>query len=61
MRKMLRCRDVGMDCEFQAHGKTDEEVIRQAAQHARDKHGVTTMTPDLQAKVKSAIKEQRLP
>lgn len=61
MRKMLRCRDVGMDCDFQAHGKSDDEVMRQAAQHAKEKHGLATIPPDLQAKARAAIKEQRLP
>jgi predicted small metal-binding protein len=61
MRKMMKCRDVGMDCDFQAHGKTDDEVVRNAAQHAREKHGLATMPPDLEKKVRAAIKEQRLP
>lgn len=61
MRKIMKCRDVGMDCNFQAHGKTDEEVMKQAEQHAKEKHGITTMTPDLAARVRAAIKEQKLP
>jgi predicted small metal-binding protein len=61
MRKIMRCRDVGMDCDFQAHGKTDDEVVRNAAQHASDKHGLATIPPDLEKKVRAAIKEQRLP
>lgn len=61
MRKMLRCRDLGMDCEFQAHGKTDDEVMRHAAQHAKEKHGLATIPPDLEARAKAAITEQRLP
>ncbi len=61
MRKMMRCRDVGMDCDFVAHGKNYEEVMRQAERHAKEKHGLTSVPPDLAAKVKAAIKEQRLP
>jgi predicted small metal-binding protein len=61
MRKMMTCRDVGMDCDFQAHGKTDDEVVRNAAQHAREKHDLATIPPDLEKKVRAAIKEQRLP
>lgn len=61
MRKILKCRDLGMECGFQAHGKTDDEVLRQTAEHAKDKHGIATMPPDLQQKARAAIKEQRLP
>ncbi len=61
MRKTMRCRDVGMDCDFVASGKTDEEVMRQAERHAKEKHGLATIPPDLAAKVKAAIKEHRLP
>ena len=50
-----------MDCDFVAHGKNDEEVMRQAERHAKEKHGLTAVPPDLAAKVKAAIKEQRLP
>jgi Protein of unknown function (DUF1059) len=34
MAKELRCRDVGMSCDFQARGETEDE-LRQATTHAR--------------------------
>lgn len=56
MAKELRCRDVGMDCEFKARGSSEEEVLQQAAAHARSVHQISEMTPELQAKVRSAIR-----
>lgn len=46
MAKVLRCRDVGIDCAFEAQGKTIDEVLKQAADHARRKHGVKRVTQD---------------
>ena len=39
--KTLSCRDAGCDCDYVAKGETEEEVIRDAAQHGIKKHGKT--------------------
>jgi predicted small metal-binding protein len=54
--KHLRCRDVGMECDFEAHGRTDEEVVQKAATHAARVHGITEITPDLETRVRAAIR-----
>ncbi|HUF36003.1 MAG TPA: DUF1059 domain-containing protein [Gemmatimonadales bacterium] len=56
MTKQLRCRDVGMDCEFEARGNSEEEVLQQASAHARSVHQITEMTPELANKVRAAIR-----
>jgi predicted small metal-binding protein len=56
MGKRLRCRDLGMNCDFEARGNTDEEVLQQAAAHARTAHQITDLPPELAAKVKAAIR-----
>lgn len=38
--KELRCREVGFDCEGVIRAQTEEEVLRQAAEHARNEHGL---------------------
>ncbi len=43
-------------CNFVASGATEEEVVKQAAQHAKDKHDVKQLTADLVAKVRAAIR-----
>jgi predicted small metal-binding protein len=58
MTKVLNCRDVGVDCDFQARGETDQEVLRQCAEHARSAHGMKALPPDLLAKVKGAIHDE---
>ena len=46
--KVLHCRDVGFDCDHEIHAQSEEEVLRQAAEHAQSKHGVE-VTPELAA------------
>lgn len=38
--KLVRCRDHGFDCEFEAHGHTEDDVLQQAAKHATSVHGL---------------------
>ena len=58
MSKVLKCRDVGMDCDFVARGNTEEDVLKQAAKHAGTAHGMTEMTDEVAAKVRSAIRDE---
>jgi len=46
MGKILGCKDVGVDCDFAARGKTDEEVLKKAVEHARKEHDIKTVTKD---------------
>ena len=39
--KELRCADVGFDCEGVIRADDEEQVMAQAAQHAREAHGLT--------------------
>jgi predicted small metal-binding protein len=56
MAKQLRCRDVGLNCDFEARADTEEEVLRQAAAHARSAHQIAEMPPELATKVRAAIR-----
>jgi predicted small metal-binding protein len=56
--KELRCADVGMkDCKFVAQGKDDAEVMKKAAEHGKNAHGMATIPPDLEKKARAAIHE----
>jgi predicted small metal-binding protein len=41
MAKQLNCADVGFECGAQMNGDTEEEVMAQAAEHAKDVHGMS--------------------
>jgi len=57
MEKRIACNDVVPGCGFTATAATEEELVKKVVAHASRDHGVTEMTPELAAKVKSAIKD----
>ena len=57
MAKSIRCRDVGVDCDFEARADTVEELLQKCSQHAKSDHGMEQIPPDLAAKVQAAIRE----
>jgi len=56
MAKQLRCRDVGLNCDFEARGITEEEVLLKAIVHARIVHELSDVPPELATKVRAAIR-----
>ena len=58
MAKVLRCRDVGLDCEGELRGATEEDILRQAAEHAQSVHNIRDMSPELVQKVRAAIRDE---
>jgi predicted small metal-binding protein len=58
MSKVMKCREVGMDCDFEAHGETEEQIMSQAAEHAKKDHSMQSIPPEVAAKVKAAIQEE---
>jgi predicted small metal-binding protein len=59
MTKVLSCRDVGVDCDFEARGQTDQEIFRQCQEHARKAHGMDEIPIELAVKMKAAIHEEK--
>ena len=61
MAKTFACRDVGVDCPYVARGETEEEVMADASQHAKEVHGYTEeqlKDPEMVKKVKAAIRTE---
>jgi predicted small metal-binding protein len=56
MAKQLRCRDVGLNCDFETRGTTEEEVLQKAIVHARIVHELPDVPPELATKVRAAIR-----
>lgn len=51
------CKDAGFDCDYVAKGNTEEELLRDVAQHAIKVHRMqeSDMTPEMVQKVKSIM------
>jgi len=53
--KYIACAGLVPDCPFEATATTEEELLQMVAAHAAHHHGITEITPELVAKVKSVI------
>jgi len=58
MAKVLRCRDVGMDCDFEARAETEEEILKKAAEHAKTVHNMKEIPEEVLVKVRAAIRNE---
>ncbi len=57
MSKKFACKDIGMDCGFEAQASNEDALMKKVANHARKAHNITSIDAPLAAKVKAAIKE----
>lgn len=55
--KTLNCRDAGFDCEGKIQAESEEEILSQAAEHARAEHN-TEVTPELADQLRTLIKDE---
>ena len=60
MAKLLRCRDLGMNCPKELRAENEEDLLKLAAEHAEKDHGfpVSMIPPSILAMVKTAIKDE---
>jgi predicted small metal-binding protein len=58
MAKILKCRDVGFDCEGVVRAESEEKALDLAVRHAGEMHGETNMSPDMKERARQAIKDE---
>ena len=56
--KELRCKDLMDGCPAVFEGETIEDIIKQAAKHAHEEHGIADITPEVQQAVLAAIHDK---
>ena len=52
----FKCKDLGMDCPFEAKAWTRGSLMKKISQHAADAHNMKDISPDMLTKIKAAIK-----
>jgi predicted small metal-binding protein len=57
MEKLLRCRDLGVDCDFEACGENAEEVLKTAVDHARAIHGLKDISEKERLWARAAVQD----
>ncbi|HXY49748.1 MAG TPA: DUF1059 domain-containing protein [Terriglobales bacterium] len=58
MTKTLHCADLMPGCDYVAKGDSEQDVLQQAAEHARTVHNISEITPELAAQVQSKIRDE---
>ena len=58
MAKSLHCNDVIPGCGYVVSAATEEEVMRQGAEHARIEHNIRRVTPEITAMMRAAIRSE---
>ena len=58
MEKSLACGDLVPGCKAVLTGKDEKEVMERAAAHAKKAHNMETISSDIAAKAKAAIKDK---
>jgi predicted small metal-binding protein len=57
MAKVVRCRDVGFDCDGVVRAETEEEVLKLVAAHARNVHNLNAVSEEVVAKVRQVMRD----
>ena len=58
MTKVVRCRDVGVDCDFEARAQTEDDILKKCAEHAAKEHNMIDIPPEIVEKIREAIQEE---
>jgi predicted small metal-binding protein len=58
MAKVVRCRDVGFDCDGVVRAETEDEVLNQVAVHARVAHNLETVSAAVIATVRQVMHDE---
>jgi predicted small metal-binding protein len=53
----VKCRDLAMDCSFEAKGTTEREIIRQLLEHMESEPSIPVLTADALYRLKKGIKK----
>lgn len=57
MGKRISCRDVGVDCDYEAQADTEQELMELLEHHARTAHDMDGIPPELVPEVKAKMRD----
>ena len=58
MMKIVRCTDSGLDCDFEARGQTDAEILELCLQHVQSVHGMDENPIELAERILAASRDK---
>ncbi len=61
MAKILKCAELVSGCNAVFRGETEDEIIKQAAEHSKSAHNVPEMPKSLRKKLHRLIRDEKKP
>jgi predicted small metal-binding protein len=58
MAKVIRCKDVGVDCDFVARADSEEELLKKVAEHAASAHNMKEIPKEVLSQVRAAMRDE---
>ncbi len=58
MAKVISCKDVGVDCDFEVRAETTDELMKKLSEHAEKDHGMKDIPAEVVSRVKAAIRDE---
>ena len=57
--KTISCREAGFECDHVIKGQTEEEVVKNGAEHAIKEHGMKSedMTSEMKEKIRALVRD----
>src|SRR3990172_10555561 len=59
MAKGLRCKDLGLDCDSEIHGDSEQEVLDKLFRHIQTAHHMEAIPPESALRVRSLISDEQ--
>lgn len=57
MTKKVQCTDIGLECDYEARGLTEDDVLTQVAVHAKEDHPDVQLDQEVIARVREEIRD----
>ena len=57
--KTISCREAGFECDYVIKGQTEEEVVKNGAEHAIKEHGMKSedLTLEMKEKIRALVRD----
>lgn len=55
---VIRCKDLGFDCDQLIHAETEEDAFSLVTAHVEDAHEVDEVSPEMTARIKEVIRRK---
>jgi predicted small metal-binding protein len=56
--RVFRCGDIVPGCEAELEGESDDEILVSVEAHAREKHGMDEVPPEVVDRIRASITER---